>query len=385
MIIGAESVYALTVANTGGQDAHDVVLAGLLDRNVIPGRLPDGCLLTGRATVTCGGPGLTIPAGRSTTYELPVTTDPALQDGTTLTSRVHVASTAANGDETQLITRAQARAEVELRMSAPPAASAGDTIRYTLTVVNHGPSRAANVTVHAPLQAPIAERPPECPGGEGQTLSCPIGALAPGESRTFRFATTFDSTGTVTGCATVHAAGRETRTADNRSCTETVVEPAPSPSQAPVHTGAAQVQVPGRGEKQGRREGKGEGPGRPEPRPAEAPAPDPDPGPGQVPAAADVPPPAHHRSEELPLTGASVWMLVLGVAVLLSIGLLVGYFSSHDRLLGHRDRRRKRDRPHSDRPHSDRPHSDRLQGGRTHGGRPGTDRPGFRDDARRPG
>ncbi|GAA2828570.1 hypothetical protein GCM10020220_016800 [Nonomuraea rubra] len=43
-----------------------------------------------------------------------------------------------------------------------------------------------------------------------------------------------------------------------------------------------------------------------------------------------MPPPAHHTTPELPLTGASVWMLGLGVAVLLAIGLLVRYFSRRD-------------------------------------------------------
>ncbi|TDD21394.1 LPXTG cell wall anchor domain-containing protein, partial [Nonomuraea diastatica] len=36
----------------------------------------------------------------------------------------------------------------------------------------------------------------------------------------------------------------------------------------------------------------------------------------------------------LPMTGVSIWMLVLGTAVLLAIGLLVRYFSRRDRASG---------------------------------------------------
>ncbi|MEV0995857.1 hypothetical protein [Nonomuraea sp. NPDC050202] len=305
VIAGTESVYTLTVANTGDQDADDVIVAAVLDHNVTPGALPAACSPTGR-TITCGGPGLTVPAGRSTTYELPVTTDPALRNGTTLTSRARVTAPGVPGDAAQLTTEAVTRADVELSKTAPP--STDGTITYTLTVTNHGPSQATDVTIQDPTRATIADRPAECPGA-GPTLSCPIGPLPPNESRTLTFTVTPRTTGVVENCATVSTGDREQRTADNRSCADTLVEPTPAPSRSP--------RKPERAE---------------EPEAIADEGPEPTPATGKAAADRnDVPPPAHHTTPELPLTGTSVWMLGLGVAVLLAIGLLVRYFSRRDK------------------------------------------------------
>ncbi|TYB66071.1 DUF11 domain-containing protein [Nonomuraea sp. PA05] len=314
LIAGTRSAYTLTITNTGDQPANDVILAAILDHNLTPGPLPSGCSLTGR-TVTCGGPGLTIRQGRSTTYELPITTDPALRDGTPLTTRAHVTSPGTPDDETQLTTEAVTRADVELRKTAPPSTTQDGTITYTLTVTNHGPSQATDVTLRDPTQATIAARPAECPGG-GSTLSCPIGQLPPNESRTLTFTVTPSTTGVIENCATVSTADREQRTTDNRSCADTLVEPAPSPSGSP------RKNEPGK---------------KAHDVPIDVPPP-PDPAPAAISEATgkaaadrdDVPPPAHHAGPELPLTGASFWMLGLGVAVLLAIGLLVRYFSRRD-------------------------------------------------------
>ncbi|GAA2828561.1 hypothetical protein GCM10020220_016790 [Nonomuraea rubra] len=169
VIIGTESVYTLTVANTGDTDANDVIVAAVLDHNLTPGGLPGACSLTGR-TIACGGPGLTVPAGRSTTYELPVTTDPALGDGTPLTTRAHVTAPGVPGDAAQLTTEAVTRADVELSKTAP--ASTDGTITYTLTVTTtarHRPRTSPSTTPPArrsptaPPSAPGAARPSPAP------------------------------------------------------------------------------------------------------------------------------------------------------------------------------------------------------------------------------
>jgi LPXTG-motif cell wall-anchored protein len=113
----------------------------------------------------------------------------------------------------------------------------------------------------------------------------------------------------VENCATVSTGDREQRTADNRSCADTLVEPTPAPSRSP--------RKPERAE---------------EPEAIADEGPEPTPATGKAAADRnDVPPPAHHTTPELPLTGTSVWMLGLGVAVLLAIGLLVRHFSRRDK------------------------------------------------------
>ncbi|GAB2911006.1 hypothetical protein ACFMQL_24770 [Nonomuraea fastidiosa] len=324
VIIGDDAAYVLTVTNAGVTDATGVVATGLLDRDLTPGPLPDGCRLTGR-TLTCGGPGMALPAGQSVTFELPVTTDPALRNGTNLAIRASVTAPDATPDEAELTTRARAVAEVEVRQEgAPKEVGHGEPIPYRLTVTNHGPSRAANVSLHHPAdggRATIAQRPAECPQ-TGPALTCPLGPLAPGESRTYAFSLTPHEAGPLTICASVTTGDGEENTADNHVCADTVVAAAPEPEstteaeETPEPTPTA---TPEAERKDGKHEHAEQDEHRRE-RGRDTPA-----------AAGEVPPPAHHEAGQLPVTGASVWMLGLGVAVLLAIGLLVRSFSHQDR------------------------------------------------------
>ncbi|MEV4802065.1 hypothetical protein AB0K18_18790 [Nonomuraea sp. NPDC049421] len=319
VIIGGEAVYLMTVTNAGATDAADVIATAVLDRDLTPGRLPDGCSLTGR-TVTCA---MTLPAGESVAFELPVSTDPALQDGTNLVNRAHVTAPDAIAGEDELTTRARAVAEVEVRQEgAPREVGHGERIPYRLTVTNHGPSRAANVSLHNPAdgdRATIAERPAECPPS-GSASTCPLGPLSPGESRTYAFSLTPHVAGPLTICASVTTGGGEENTEDNHACADTVVTAA-EPAQASVEEPEETPEPTPSASPDKERKNTGHEPG--EPRRERVPEP---------PAAAgDVPPPAHHGDETLPLTGASMWMLGLGVAVLLAIGLLVRFFSHQDR------------------------------------------------------
>ncbi|TDD14325.1 DUF11 domain-containing protein, partial [Nonomuraea diastatica] len=91
VVIGGQAVYTVTVTNIGDTAAEGVTITGALDEHVAPGPLPDGCGLAGR-TITCGGPSLTIPAGRSVTRSFPVVIDPGLSDGTALVSRAEVSA-----------------------------------------------------------------------------------------------------------------------------------------------------------------------------------------------------------------------------------------------------------------------------------------------------
>ncbi|MFC7588508.1 DUF11 domain-containing protein [Nonomuraea antimicrobica] len=282
--------------------------------------------------LACGGPGLTVPAGQSIAYEVPVTTDPALQDGLTLVSRAHVTASGTAGDQAELVTRARSAVDVELLMTAPPVVNSGEPITYTLTVVNHGPSRATDVTLRSPVaagQAAITERPSECPS-PGEALTCPVGALAPDERRTYTFGVTPEVTGVLENCATVTAAGREENPADNRSCADTQVRAPRPPAATPGATATPEPSPTPETTSGWDREGKAHGPGQEVLLPEQAPQQEQ----GRVRQAAgaaadDVPPPAPLR-RLAPLTGASLWMLCLGVAVLLAIGLLVRYLSGQD-------------------------------------------------------
>ncbi|WP_327584227.1 DUF11 domain-containing protein [Nonomuraea sp. NBC_00507] len=327
MTTGGVSVYAVTVTNTGGDDAEDVTIIDTLDRGTSPGRLPDGCSLAGQA-ITCGGPGLTIPPGQSVTYDIPVTTDPSLPDDTDVVARVHVTASNATGDTTRLISRTRTMADVEIATTGPSSVKAGAGITYRVKVGNNGPSPAVGVTVEDPIDGDLTMptgRPSECPAG-----NCRLGTLAPRESRTLVFtAAAPDVTGVIDNCAAVSTASHEQNTGNNRSCTSIAVEAVHSPSPSPARTltrAPPERRAPAVADRAEPRPG-GDGP-RKEPRatvtgsrPGVDPY-EPSPVPSGQPAARD--------HEPLPMTGVSLWLIGLGVPVLLAIGLLVRCLSSRE-------------------------------------------------------
>lgn len=252
MVIGDSATYTVTVTNSGSDDADNATVTITLDSNVALGTLPDGCTASGQV-VTCGGTGTTVAAGGTLTYQIPVTVDSSLSDGTNITLRASVSSSSAQTQQTQLISQAQTLTDVEITKTAPATVSADGTITYTLTVTNKGPSDAVNVTVQDPTDGnltTITSLPTECPAS-GLTVTCALGTLTAGETKTFDFTVKINSgvsDGTViNNCATVYTGTRESDTDNNVSCVETTVGPT-TPSTADVSiekTGPATVTAGG--------------------------------------------------------------------------------------------------------------------------------------------
>ncbi|MEZ7129783.1 hypothetical protein ACBR40_30985 [Nonomuraea sp. AD125B] len=328
LLAGERATLRVTVTNTGPAEAADVTVTDTLDPALTPdlAALPDGCDRAGRA-VTCGGPGTTLLPGQNLTYDLPITVDPSLRDGVEVVARAEAAAGPETAEVALLAAPVRSFADVELVLAAPPAVHAGDVIGYLLTVTNHGPAKAADVTVRSRNRDPgatVTDRPAaECPGS-GRTVACDLGDLAPGEVRTLALAIAPGPTVPFENCATVRTAGRDRDRADNRSCASTTVEPAPAPAELPAPPPA-----------------RPERPDHPEPL-AEASYDEP---PRQMdepfaPAAAkgghvvmeEEPGPAGEEVPAgLPMTGVSLWMLVLGVPVLLAIGLMVRFLDRQGR------------------------------------------------------
>ncbi|MFK4040684.1 hypothetical protein ACI2LC_33165 [Nonomuraea wenchangensis] len=343
---GERATLRVTVTNTGSAAAGDVTVTDTLDPALTPdpAALPDGCERVGRA-VTCGGPGTTLLPGQNLTYDLPVTVDPSLQDGVEVVARAEATgSSAGTGNSgttgspeagpaqvALLAAPVRAFADVELVLAAPPAVHAGDVIGYLLTVTNHGPAKAAGVTVRSRDRGPgatVTDRPAaECPGS-GRTVACDLGDLAPGEVRTLALAIAPGASVAFENCATVRTAGRDRDRADNRSCASTRVEPAPAP--APEELAPSPSARPERPDHQEPlAEASYDEPQQPVDEPfAPAAAKGDDvamveeeaPGPAGEEVAADV-----------PMTGVSLWMLALGVPVLLAIGLMVRFLDRRGR------------------------------------------------------
>ncbi|MEU5879394.1 hypothetical protein [Spirillospora sp. NPDC047279] len=232
MIIGAESVYTVTVTNGGDEAAEDVTVTDTLDPNVTAGALPAGCSASGQV-VTCGGTGTALGPGETLTYEIPVTVNPDVSDGTNVTNRVTASSTTPGVADasTQLISQTRTLTDVRIEKSAPAAVGPNGTITYTVVVTNDGPSDAVDVTVEDPTNGnldTIVSLPDECPAS-GLTITCPLGTLGPGDSVTLTIVVRANEgvTGDIINCATVYTGSRENNTGNNESCATTDVEPGP--------------------------------------------------------------------------------------------------------------------------------------------------------------
>ncbi|PSL00051.1 putative repeat protein (TIGR01451 family) [Murinocardiopsis flavida] len=244
MVIGAESVYTVTVTNTGDEDAEDVTVTDTVSAEMSVGALSGDCSAAGQ-TVTCGGPGTTVPAGESVQYTIPVTVDPDVADGTDMTNSAEVStsSSGATVDGTQLISETQTLTDIEITKTGPATANPDGTITYTMTVTNNGPSEAVEVTVEDPTNGQlttIEDLPAECPPS-GLTITCALGTLEPGESDTFTVTMSVNSDvapgTTIENCATVYTGSRENVTDNNVSCQSTDIDGGPSPSPSPSPTG----------------------------------------------------------------------------------------------------------------------------------------------------
>ena len=210
--------------------------------------LPAGCTSSAQ-TVTCTE--ATIPAGGSVTYDIPVTLSPSLSDGTNISLQGLVSAADAPSANTQLIVPAFTKVDVAIEKTGPATVAPDGTITYTITVTNHGPSNAQSVTWHDPTDGNLTTITSYPCGNTGLTVTCDVGTLAPGETRTFTLTVKVNSgvpDGTViSNCATVYTGSPDTNPGNNQSCTETTVGGggAPGPNIEIVKTAPPTVEVGG--------------------------------------------------------------------------------------------------------------------------------------------
>ncbi|MFI6734776.1 hypothetical protein ACIBI9_17760 [Nonomuraea sp. NPDC050451] len=319
MVIGGESVYSVTVTNAGDRAAQNVTVIDTLDRNAIPGPIPDDCsLIRHGSAVACGGPGLTLPAGQSVSYEIPVTIDPGVPEGAHVLNRVEVTAWGMGSGSTRMVSPTRARVKGRPEAAGPDGA---------VDDCAHGNTGGSE---DAPVEGPA--------GGGGCATAIPDPAPAPRPTPS-------------PDTPTEPAPGP---TAD--PVPSVTAEPGPAPGPTAVDDAGPPQPVPGEGYVP-----PPPGPGSLQPVPGQGPVqPGPGPagfgekaGPGQVPYPEGLHEggyqvgvggePAHRgprpasggedpepEGDDLPLAGVSGWGLGLGLAVLLAISLLVRHFSRRD-------------------------------------------------------
>ncbi|MEV6038474.1 hypothetical protein AB0L65_45510 [Nonomuraea sp. NPDC052116] len=328
MVIGGESVYSVTVTNAGDRAAENVTVIDTLDRNAIPGPIPDDCaLIRHGGAVACGGPGLTLPAGQSVSYEIPVTIDPGVPEGAHVLNRAEVTAWGMGSGTTRMVSPTRAR------LGGRPEAAGPDGAVDDCALGNTGGSE------DAPVEGPA--------GGGGCASAVPDPAPAP---RPTPSPDTPKEPDPVPTADPVPSATAEPGPVPGPTSGDDAgpAQPVPGEGYVPPLPGQDPLQpVPGQGPVQ-------PGPGQPGPGEKA--------GPGQVPYPEGLHEggyqvgvgggPAHRGSrpesggeepeteaDDLPLAGVSGWGLGLGFAVLLAISLLVWHFSRREQA---RDRTRDR-------------------------------------------
>ena len=225
---GQEHKYIYIVTNNGPSDASVVTLIDALPTGV---RFIDD----GAGSIDCNENGGIVRCdldrllrGDSVTVTIPVTVDPSVTG--TLTNTVFVVANEADLDLSNNTVRELSSvvrsADLSLTKShAPRLATRDNSIAYTFTAANNGPSDASGVTITDTMPEGMAYV--SFTGGaqnceaEADIVTCLVGNLAAEESATMTMFFTHTSDGTVTNTARVSAAAPDP-ISENNAATESV-------------------------------------------------------------------------------------------------------------------------------------------------------------------
>ncbi len=186
LVPGTTSTYLLTATNDGPSDARGVVVTDTLDADlaVLEASVPGGtCDVTGQ-TVTCHL--AVLPPDASSVARIRVRVAPERRTPLTNTASVMTPSddTPAN-DTASTTSTVEPNADLEVVTTASATRlAAGESLTYTLTVVDSGPSAAEDVTLDDTFPADVVPGSVTTTAGTctvtGQRLQCALGQVLPG-------------------------------------------------------------------------------------------------------------------------------------------------------------------------------------------------------------
>lgn len=234
--IGGAVIYTVTLTNEGPSTARNVVLT-----DSIPAGLTfNNATLNGQAGVQSGTnvsfPGITLAPGATATATLNFTVQNTASGTITNTASVPDLSAAGENDitnnsDTADITVTPVVDLVLTKTVTDATAAAGDTLTYTVNVVNNGPSTANNVVITDTLPSGVTFVSGTGPGGAltatNGLVTVNVGTLANGATTSFTVQATVNANVTTvqTNTATVTTSTNETNTANNTATAATTVDP----------------------------------------------------------------------------------------------------------------------------------------------------------------
>ncbi len=226
VVAGETLTYRVTVTNAGPSDAHDVRVTDTLPAGVTFQETV-GCAEdpNGVPVCTLG----TIPAGTSKSYQIKVGVDSATL-GLILNTATVTSSTGDPNpiDNTVTIdTTVIGRADLGIaKADAPDPVVAGETLTYTVTVTNAGPSDARDVRVTDTLPAGVTfQETVGCAEDPNGVPVCTLGTIPAGTSKSYQIKVGVDSAtlGLILNTATVTSSTGDPNTIDNTVTIDTTV------------------------------------------------------------------------------------------------------------------------------------------------------------------
>jgi uncharacterized repeat protein (TIGR01451 family) len=227
---GANLTYTITASNEGPADAVDMMMMDTLPTGTtfVSFTAPPAWSCTTPAvgatgTVTCTD-ALFSPG--SDAFTLVVQVDPTLPAGSVLSNTVDVSSSTLDqrqSDDTFTIaTNVQSVSDRAITKSAPPTASSGDPLTFTIGWSAAGPSTVANVTITDTLPAGTTFSSINAPGWScttGATITCTRTAVAAGANGTITIVADTDPTAT-TGTTLTNTASIAGDSTDNNGAND---------------------------------------------------------------------------------------------------------------------------------------------------------------------
>lgn len=229
VLVGQTLIYSIAVQNGGPSDATgttvtDDLPTGVRYQSATPSQ--GSCSeASGKVTCSLG----TLANGSGATVELKVRPD---RDGT-IANTVRVSSEVVDRNDTNDAAREETTVLPVTDLSitgsdAPDPILAGQTLTYTLSVRNDGPSNASGVTLtdilppSASYQSAVASQGTcfQIPIG---TVTCGLGNIAAGGTATVTIRVTPSNGGTITNQASVNGAETDLSTGNNMASQATVV------------------------------------------------------------------------------------------------------------------------------------------------------------------